>query len=161
MDQRIDNSELDPYREVVDFGDVMRRRRSISAVFVLLWLLVPPVAWSCESTGMESCGTSYCPMLNPQGAKGCHEPETSIQQGSSGCEEAGEALLAYCLVPVEQDPVHLDSPSLDQQVTVRVVTLAGRVEIKPPIGPPDRVREAISSRQHELGRFTLLSSFLL
>ena len=85
----------------------MRRCRLVSAVFVLGLLLLPPVAWSCESTGMESCSMAHWPMLNPQGAEGCHEPATSIQQGSAGCEEVGEAVLGYYLVPVEQDPVDL------------------------------------------------------
>ncbi len=103
----------------------------------------------------------YCPMPAPQESDGCHKPETSLDGASSGCGEVGEASLAHCLAPVEQDPANLDAPSLGQQITVRVVTLAERVEIKPPIRPPDRFPDAISSQQHQLGRFTLLSSFLL
>lgn len=139
----------------------MRKRQTLSAILALGLLFVSPIAWGCEGTGMQDCSMSNCPMPDQQESAGCHEPDSSSDHGSSGCEPGPEVWIGCCQAPVEPEPAKLDSVSFGDHGTTPLVVLAERVEVEPPLRPPDLISEAISSQQHELGRFTLLSSFLL
>jgi hypothetical protein len=149
------------YLEILGIELVMRQIRTIATIFALGLLLVSPVAWGCEATGMESCAMSDCPMTDQLEADACHESEALSDQALSGCDAMPEAWIACCDAPVDQDPARVDAAMSWYQTTTPLIILAERVEPRPPSGPPDFISETISSRQHELGRFTLLSSFLL
>jgi hypothetical protein len=92
---------------------------------------------------------------------GCKESETSSDHGPSSCDAGPEVWIACCDAPVDPEPAKVDSASSSDHGTSPLIILAERVEIEPPSRPPDLISEAISSQQHALGRFTLLSSFLL
>lgn len=119
------------------------------------------MAWGCEGPDMQDCSMSNCPMPDQQESEGCHEPDSSSDHGSSGCDAGPVMWIACCEAPVDPEPGKLDSVSCCDHDTTPLVVLAERVEVEPPLRPPDHIAEAISSQQHELGRFTLLSSFLL
>ena len=139
----------------------MRQQRTFATILALGLLLLPPVAWGCEATGMLNCSMSDCPMPDQQESDGCHEAEDLLDQGSSGCDAGPEIWTGYCDAPVEQDSARVDSEAYRDQTAAPLIMLAERIEPRSPSGPPDFISEAISARQHDLGRFTLLSSFLL
>lgn len=139
----------------------MQQRRSLSAILALGFLLVSPMAWGCEGTSVQNCSMSDCPMTDQHEADGCHDSDSSSVHGSSSCDAGPEVWIACCDAPVDPEPAKVDSASARVHSTVPLIILAERIEVDPPPRPPDLISEAISSQQHELGRFTLLSSFLL
>ena len=144
----------------------MRRQRTLVTILALGILLVSPMAWGCEGTGMQNCSMSDCPMPDQPAAGGCHEPDGvsgdgPAHDGAPGCDPGPEVWIACCDAPVDQEPAKVDSASAWVHSTVPLIVLAERVEPQARSRPPDLISEAISSQQHELGRFTLLSSFLL
>jgi len=139
----------------------MRQRRIIVAILALGILFVSPFAWGCEGTGMQNCSMSDCPMTDEQPADDCHESAAMAEHDSSSCDAEPEMWIACCDAPIDQEPAKVDSASNWDHSTIPLIVLAETVEIQPPSRPPDLISEAISSQQHELGRFILLSSFLL
>ncbi len=139
----------------------MRKRLTLSAILALGLLLVSPMTWGCEGTGMQDCSMSNCPMPDQQKSDSCHRADSSSDHDSSGCDASPVIWIACCGAPGDPEPAKLDSASFCDHDTTPLVVLAERVEFEPPLRPPDLISETISSQQHELGRFTLLSSFLL
>ena len=139
----------------------MRQQRTFATILALGLLLLPPVAWGCEATGMLNCSMSDCPMPDQLESDGCHESEPVSDHALSGCDATPEAWIACCDAPVDREPAKVASAASWSQATTPLIMLAERIEPRSPSGPPDFISEAISARQHELGRFTLLSSFLL
>lgn len=137
------------------------RRRTLVAILALGILFVSPFAWGCEGTGMQNCSMSDCPMTDEQPVDDCHEPAPMAEHDSSGCDAHPEMGFAFCEAPIDQEPVNVDSASNWDHGTTPLIVLVETIEIQPHSRPPDRISEVISSQQHEVGRFTLLSSFLL
>ena len=138
-----------------------RHRQTLAVIFALGILFVPPIAWGCEGSDMQNCSMSDCPMPIPQEVEGCHDSDASPDQVSSNCGATPEVWISCCDGRVDQEPAKVDSASYWDPSTTPLVILAEHIEIQPPSRPPDLVSEVIFSQQHELGRFTLLSSFLL
>jgi hypothetical protein len=124
-------------------------------------LLISPMAWGCDGAGGQNCRMSNCPMNDQQSAHGCPQSETSPEHSSMGCAAGQEMGIACCDAPGDLEPATVDSESSRDRGTTQLVVLAEQAELQLPVRPPDLVSEAISSQQHELGRFTLLSTFLL
>lgn len=139
----------------------MRRQRTLVAILALGILFVSPLAWGCEGTGMQNCSMSSCPMTAEPEPDDCHESAAPAEHDSTGCDAESESWIAYCDAPVDQEPAKIDSASCWDHRTTPLVLSAEHLEIQPPSRPPDLISEVITSQQHELGRFTLLSSFLL
>ena len=110
---------------------------------------------------MQSCSMSNCPMSAPPEAEGCHGSEVPVESESSDCHAGPELGIACCAAPIDPEPAKVDSQVSSAQTEAPLVVLAKRIEPRPPSKPPDLIAETISSQQYELGRFTLLSSFLL
>jgi hypothetical protein len=100
-------------------------------------------------------------MTDEKPADDCHESAPMAEHGSSSCDAQPELWIACCDAPIDQEPVKVDAASNWDHNTTPLIVLMETVEIQPHSRPPDLISEAISSQQHELGRFTLLSSFLL
>lgn len=139
----------------------MRQKRTFATILALGLLLLSPVAWGCEATGMQSCSMSDCPMTDQQESDACHESEPVSDHALSGCDATPEAWIACCDASADREPGKVESATSWSQATTPLVILTERIEPWSPSGPPDFISEAISARQHNLGRFTLLSSFLL
>lgn len=139
----------------------MHQQRTAVAIIALGVLFVSPFAWGCEGTGMKNCSMSDCPMTEAPMADDCHDSSAPVEHDSSGCDAEPEVWIACCDAPVDQEPAKVDSASNWDHSTTPLIVLAERIEVQLPARPPDLISEAISSQQHELGRFTLLSSFLL
>lgn len=139
----------------------MKQRRAIALTLALGVLLVSPIAWGCEGTGVQDCSMSDCPMTQQQEAEDCHQSAAPIEPDSFACDADPEIWIACCDAPIDQEPAKIDATSSSDHGATPLVILAERLEVQPPTRPPDLASEAISAQQHELGRFTLLSSFLL
>jgi len=139
---------------------VMQRQRTLAAIVALGILIVSPIAWGCEGADMKSCSMSDCPMSDMQEVDGCHEPTASSTQ-SFNCESGHQVLIACCDAPVDQEQAQVAAATFLKHGSTPLLLLPENVELHPPSRPPDSISQAISSQQHELGRFTLLSSFLL
>lgn len=151
----------DPYFGVEGFETVMQRQRSLAAMLALGILLVTPMAWGCQGTGMQNCSMSDCPMTDQRAAEGCHESRASSGHRSSGCDATPTVWIACCGTSARPESARIDSVTSWDHDVLPLTVPAERVQLEPPAAPPDLILEAISSQQHELGRFTLLSSFLL
>lgn len=90
----------------------------------------------------------------------CHDSAAPGGQEPPGCD-APEAWIACCDAPVNREPAKIDAPSLLDESTTPHEVLVGRIELQPPCAPPDLISETLFAQQHELGLFTLLSTFLL
>ena len=139
----------------------MKPRRAIVAIFAFGILFVTPSAWGCEGTDMQNCSMSDCPMVQERPVEGCHESAAPSQPDSSGCDTESASWIACCDAPLDREPAKTGSASIWDQSATPLVVLAERVELQPPARPPDGRSEAVSAQWHELGRYTLLSSFLL
>lgn len=139
----------------------MTQRRKLVAMVALGVLLGSPFAWGCEGTGMQNCSMSDCPMTDQQPTDDCHETAGPSEHDSSGCDAQPELWIACCDAPVNQEPAKVESASNWDHSATALSFLAEPVEIRPPSRSLDLISDAISAQQHELGRFTLLSSFLL
>lgn len=158
---RLDRREYGPYFEEQSTETVMWQQRTLVAILALGALFVSPFAWGCEGTSMKNCRMSDCPMTHESEADDCHDLAAPPEHDTSGCDAEPEVWIACCDAPIDQEPARVESAaSLDRGATPLTV-LAERVEIQPPWKPPDLISEAVCARQHELGTFTLLSSFLL
>ena len=139
----------------------MLQQRILVAVIALAALCVAPLAWGCEGTGMRDCGMSDCAMAMEPVAGDCHVSDALAEGDSTGCNSQPEMWIACCDAPVDPEPAKFDPGSTRDLGTTPLDLLVEQVEIEPPTGPPDSLAEIISTRQHEQGRFILLSSFLL
>lgn len=139
----------------------MHKKRTISAMLAFGLLFGSPLAWGCEWASMQDCSLSACPMTDHHAAKGCHEAAVTPAEISSACDAQPQASIECCASPAEPEPARMDSQSIWDDNVSPLTVLADAVQQPPPSRPPDLVSNAISSQQHELGRFTLLSSFLL
>mgnify|MGYP001828741529 FL=1 len=139
----------------------MRHQRSLVAILALGILFVSPFAWGCEGTGMRNCTMSDCHMTEERDVDDCDESGEMAEHESAGCDSAPESWVACFEAPADLEPAKIDSASIWDDSPTPLIVLAESVEIRPPYRPPDLRSETISSQQHELGRFTLLSTFLL
>ncbi len=92
--------------------------------------------------------------------EGCHAPSSHTGHDSSGCSAEPDAGIECCSGPVDQEPARFETTTSLHEGSSPLVTLAERVEVRAPSRPPASISEAVSSQRHELGRFTLHSSFL-
>jgi hypothetical protein len=91
----------------------------------------------------------------------CDESDEMAEHDSADCDSGPEAWIACFEAPADLEPVKIESASNWDDSPTPLIVLAESVEIRPPYRSPDLIPETISSQQHELGRFTLLSTFLL
>lgn len=111
---------------------------------------------------MDNCSMSDCPMDSQKQDIGCHDSTGSREDHGWSSTAAGpQTLIACCDVPVDQEPVQIDAGIAQNHGTTPLMVLAERVDLRPPCKPPDSISQTVSSRQYEMGRCTLLSSFLL
>jgi len=94
-------------------------------------------------------------------AEDCHESDVPAEDDPSGCDAEPEVWIACCDAPIDQEPAKVDTTTALDHGATPLIILTERVEVQPPSRPPDLISGAISARQHELGRFILLSSYLL
>ena len=139
----------------------MRQQRTFATILTLGLLLLTPVAWACEGRGMQNCSMSECPMAVQQESDDCHKSEDTSDHSSPSCTAAPEAWIAYCDTAGGPEQARIDSMRSRDHGTTRLIILAERMVPRSPSRPLDFISETVLSQQHELGRFTLHSSFLL
>jgi hypothetical protein len=139
----------------------MRRQRIPLTILALGFLFVTPLVWGCEETGMQNCSMSACPMTDEPVADDCHDSAAPVERNPSDCDAEPDIWISCCDAPADQNPARVDAASIWDLSTTPLALSAEILEIQPPPRPPDWISVAISTQRHELGRFTLLSSFLL
>lgn len=117
------------------------------------------MAWGCDSVDTGVCQMSACPMSGAGSSMpGCHEDAgASPDRGS-----LTPAASACCQAPVDREPI--DAAPVGQLdlftslLLAEVVQSTVEIPLEPPLVSSDTT---IASQGHELGRYTLLSSFLI
>jgi len=136
----------------------MLSRRTIYVLTGVLLLLSSPVAWGCESTDTSDCQMSACPMSGAGGSM----PDCDAGDGSSRDRRAVAPVpSACCSAPLDREPI--DSAPTAQFDLSSSLPLDEVDSIDPqlwlePLASSDAT---IASQRHELGRYTLLSAFLI
>jgi hypothetical protein len=135
----------------------MKSRRIICTLAGLLLLLTSPVAWGCESTDMASCQMAACPMSSGESPMPpCHEGFGAEQDLGSTSPTLG----ACCQAPLDREPI--DSTPVSQLDLTSSLLPAGAAAEAPQERPATQANaDTVASQRHELGRYTLLSSFLI
>lgn len=139
----------------------MNQRQTLTAILAVGIFLTGPMAWGCEGTGMQNCSMSDCSTTTQREVDACHDSDGSSETGSSGCEAAPESWIACCDGPVDPEPAEANSWSSWDDSTSPLVHQDEKTSVQPPSRPPDFISVAVSTRLHSLGRFALLSSYLL
>ena len=136
----------------------MISRRTLAALIGVLLLLASPMAWGCDSVDTGVCQMSACPMSGAgSSTPGCHEGAGTSKDRGSLTPAAG----ACCQAPIDREPI--DSAPVGQLDLSSSLLLAEAVQstVEEPLEPLVSSDATIASQGHELGRYTLLSSFLI
>ena len=131
----------------------MRRLNRFTALGVGVLLLAAPAAFACGELGAMASG---CPM-----AEMAEMAEMTGSMGISKCHDSGPISEDCCDVRSAPEPTQaLSFESLKLLTALEVTDL--QVEALPALaGLPRQSMPADAFRLHELGRYTLFSSFLL
>jgi len=137
----------------------MKRSAKVIALLALVALLAPPTAWGCAELGMLDCSKSGCEMSEPNGMKmsDCH----SEQDGSQSCEIEADSWFECCAMSAAQEPVEATGDELSNLRTESMMVEVGESQTAVLPLPTVAASRVLQSQQHALGRFTLLSSYLL
>ena len=161
MELQLDSDRLRPYFGQEGSQPAMSKLRKNTAVVVLGFLCLSPFAWSCEGNETQSCSMSDCPMPGETLVSDCHQSDERADSESAVTDDGHRAWIACCESPIDNAPADFDSSLCWHDHSSFRTHLAGQIETQPPAWAQDSVAQSISSQQHKLGRFTLLSSFLL
>ncbi len=135
----------------------MRNTTYILALLLLGVVLVSPTAWGCESSQMSECSLANCPMNAEQVSPNCQQ----MNGHSAGCGSR-EAISDACCGEPRGEP--LAEQAVGQSSNSRVappIAAFGEIGLEPPPLLPADATKVICTKQHEVGRFTILSSYLL
>ena len=139
----------------------MRNHQKLTAIVVACSFLFTPLAWGCEASGMEDCALSDCAMTVETVTGDCHEMTGSTSAGSKVCDVEPAASIACCDSPADPEPAKFETFSLGNASDSPLAVLDEPLLDRLAAAPPDGIADRIGSRQHALGRFTLLSAYLL
>jgi hypothetical protein len=137
----------------------MKRSAKITAVLALVALLAPPTAWGCSDSGMEDCGMASCGIPDDMKMPDCHSGQQ--MQESKSCDVEANISLDCCGMSAAQEPVEATGEGLSQVRSEPLMVEAGELKEEVDPSPPMAATQALHTQQHSLGRYTLLSSFLL
>lgn len=141
----------------------MRHLSNILALCSLALVLASPVAWGCEGTGMENCAMAACPMGEGHGAREVTAPSHCGQDAAetTDCAVRRAVSVDCCDAPAERPLAESapGNPSVSRHEPPSGGTTGLQVEAPPPL--PVDATCVVRTQQHELGRFTMLSSYLL
>ena len=133
-------------------------RRTIYVLMGVLLLLSSPVAWGCDSTDSGVCQMSACPMTGAgTSMPDCHEAgDESRDRGS-----LAPAASACCSAPLEREPIESAPTAQLNHSSSLLLDEVESIDPQPWLEPLVSSDATIASQRHELGRYTLLSSFLI
>ena len=139
----------------------MRRTCIAIALISFGLILAAPMAWACQSTRASACSMPNCSMPMQTGSADSPTPEADLDQALSGCELANGLWVSSCFFPATNEPARADFQLLDTVELPFSAPLSHSIAEEPPERALFRAFDLVFAYQHELGRFTLLSSFLL
>lgn len=137
-----------------------RQRKNLLMLLAFVSLLVSPVFGGCEASGAQECGMSACPMEAPSTSSACHDGASIVDSAFESCDDKPMS-IACGAGPADLAPARIDAPSTAAPASVTLLLLTEIPSGAEPGQPPDESFFAVNSRLHQVGRFTLLSSFLL
>ena len=126
----------------------MRRLSHLTALCVGMLLLAAPAAWACGELGGMASG---CPMSG----------EMQAPMATSMCHDCGQMSKDCCEVRSAPEPVPALSFESAKMLAALEVTDLQIGALTAPVARPSPTPLADSFRLHDLGRYTLFSSFLL
>ena len=132
------------------------------SVLLLGVLLLPPVLWGCEEAETSDCSMQECPFAGPRVANGCHEAAESSQDPSmtDGRPVPGTQ-FGCCVTSMDPDTGKATSGTVRELNPTSLTVSIESVAPRQPRLPSDLMAQTVAAQVHDLGRFTLLSSFLL
>jgi hypothetical protein len=143
-------------------AETMRKKITITAFLGVAMLLVAPFSWGCDLDDPQDCSMVDCPMMpDTQADTGCHEPMESEGHAASGCSQGPDLWVSCCDSPLDREVALIDSAAAWDGGATPLIQRSEPLQAERPRRPPDRLPEAILSRQHLMGRYTLLATFLL
>lgn len=134
----------------------MRRSNRFTALCVGVLLLAAPAVFACGELGAMT--TSNCSMSEAMGEM---SESMSSTMGTAICHDSDQMSDDCCDVRSAPEPMEALSFESARLLTVLEATEL-RVAVSPaPAAVPLRAPSADAFRLHELGRYTLFSSFLI
>jgi hypothetical protein len=124
----------------------------------MMTLMVSPVARGCGLAADPGCSMSDCPLSEAMVSADCHLNDTLPgpdlkRDRDDDCCGVAPLTPGSNRVDAVGFPERLDNPGLD--------VAAAKLRVRSSREAPSLAFEAVMTRQHDLGRFTLNSSFLL
>ena len=136
----------------------MFTRRTIYVLTGLLLLLSSPVAWGCDSANSGACQMSACPMASTGASMpGCHDAANESPDRGS----LAPAANACCSAPLDREPIDSAPTAQFDPSSSLLLDEVTSIDPQPWLAPLVSSDATIASQRHELGRYTLLSSYLL
>lgn len=164
---KLTNSEYPDYSSRLGLLEVTMQTLVHIAVLALLALfVVSPIAWACEVSGVAECTMEACPMADPGPEPHCPLGDAPMDgmaekaPATGGHIPPGGPAVNCCDSTSAPDADATPSQALSVQLR-QASTAAGTVLVERPPKLPMEAARIHQSQQHEVGRFTILSSFLL
>ncbi|MCH7665210.1 MAG: hypothetical protein IH936_04685 [Acidobacteria bacterium] len=137
----------------------MRRLNRFTVVCVGVLLLAAPAAFACGELG--SMATSRCPMVDAMAEISESIGSATGSTGTSICHDSGQMSNDCCDARSAPEPMQARS---FESVKLLVSLEATDLQVVAPLAPaalPHATPAADAFHLHDLGRYTLFSSFLL
>ena len=123
----------------------------------LALLLATPLAWGCDSSAMAGCDMGDCPISDGHGSSSWDQNG----DGPSGCDGQVAVSLDCCDEPADRPLAEeTTAQSSGQRLELPTAEIA-QLRSEPPPPLPVDAACVICSQEHSLGRFTILSTYLL
>jgi hypothetical protein len=153
-------------RPPLDAVSDMRDQKAIVATVALGVLLASTGAWGCPNADGQSCTMADCPMAEERPGNDCHDGMQMDESPMAGatiqsCEASSPLWIGCCDSPTSDDPARLETTDFQVGDAQDSGAPVGRIEPPSPTAPPRFAADLLSARDHDVGRYTLLSTFLL
>jgi len=136
----------------------MTSRKLLCALIGALLLLASPMAWGCDSRDMTSCQMAPCTMsVAGSSMPDCHETAGASQNRGS----LAPASSACCQAPLDREPIDSAPTSQIDLSSTPFLAEVDMVAVQEELETPSDSDTTVASQRHELGRYTLLSSYLI
>ena len=139
----------------------MRTLNGVTLLVLVAWLVLAPTAAECSPKAAGDCSMSRCPMGTQMTRGSCHPSGSSPATIDTGCDDRS-MLQAECCEAPARDAVLTDGSRSSWPGKLMTSTIPPqRLASERPPKPPDRLASVVAAREHDRGRFTLLSSLLI
>lgn len=136
----------------------MRTLRTVCTLVVIMTLWVSPVARGCGLEADSGCSMSDCPLSEAMVSADCHLNDTLPGPGLEQDRDDDCCGMA----PLTPGSNWMDAVGFPERLENSNLEVgAAKLQVRSPREAPPLAFVAVMTRWHDLGRFTLNSSFLL